>query len=234
MRFFLIYLVLLRTLAFGGDGTFTVTGTVSISRKKGAGRSDQSNVVVWLKQVGVSTESKAAASPPRRFEIRQTHKRFEPHILAVPAGSVVSFPNLDPFFHNVFSLFDGNRFDLGLYEAGASQSAKFDRPGISFIFCNIHPEMSAVVVVVDGPFAVSDSSGAFSISKVPPGRYRVNVWHERARSAPPQAPAPEVTITGDNTVVPAISLLDSGALVAPHKNKYGRDYLPPVPGPVYK
>ena len=76
---------------------------------------------------------------------------FTPHILVVPVGSVVRFPNADPFFHNVFSLFDGKRFDLGLYEAGSTKEVTFSREGLSYIFCNIHPEMSAVVISLSTP-----------------------------------------------------------------------------------
>jgi hypothetical protein len=88
------------------------------------------------------------ASPAQTPRLVQKNKSFEPHILVIPAGSMVEFPNHDPFFHNVFSLFEGKRFDLGLYEAGTSRMVRFDRPGISYIFCNIHPEMSAVIITL--------------------------------------------------------------------------------------
>jgi len=169
---------------------------------------------------------------PGRFKMVQHHKRFDPHVLAMPVGSVVDFPNLDPFFHNVFSMFDGKRFDLGLYEAGASHSATFDRPGISYIFCNIHPEMSAVVIAVDSLYyAVSNKAGQFSILNVPAGRYAISVWHERGKL---EGPGSEAMISSQNTSLPPIRLVDSGQLVAPHKNKYGKDYDSPVASPAYK
>ena len=97
--------------------------------------------------------------------------------------SAVEFPNLDPWFHNVFSLYKGERFDLGLYEAGSSRTVHFERAGVSFIFCNIHPEMSAYVLALGTPyFAVSDHRGNIRIADVPPGRYRIEVWFERAES----------------------------------------------------
>lgn len=216
--------------------TVTVTTAVSITRKDGAktAKIEQSGVVVWLRPVASEARGVPPGGTAGRFEIRQIHKRFEPHVLAVPVGSTISFPNLDPFFHNVFSLYDGNRFDLGLYEAGATHSAHFDRPGVCFLFCNIHPEMSAIVVVVDGPFGVSGADGRISIPSVPPGRYLVYAWHERARAAAPDTRPAEVTIGADNRSIPVIRLIDSGALIAPHKNKYGVDYTTAAPGIIYK
>src|SRR5207244_5963197 len=95
------------------------------------------------------------AQPPLaqpRAQLLQKKKSFSPHMVVIQVGSAVEFPNQDPFFHNVFSLFEGRRFDLGLYEAGATRSVVFNRPGISYIFCNIHPEMSAVVVTLKTPY----------------------------------------------------------------------------------
>ena len=162
--------------------------------------------MIWLKPetTGNALRDESAAAHPR-FKIVQQHKRFEPHVLAVPAGSVVDFPNLDPFFHNVFSMFDARRFDLGLYEAGASHSVTFDRPGVCYIFCNIHPEMSAVVVVTDSPYyAISDKAGKFSIANVPPGRYLMTVWHERGKPELTSDFPREVTISQENASLPAI------------------------------
>ena len=220
----------------------SVTGVVSVVRRgaaKSADKTDNADAVIWLKPVGETGRNplRDENSPARpRFKIVQQHKRFEPHVLAVPAGAVVDFPNLDPFFHNVFSMFDGKRFDLGLYEAGASHSATFDRPGVCYIFCNIHPEMSAVVVATDSPYyAVSNKSGKFSIANVPPGRYLVTVWHERGKLEGTGDFARQVTITQENAALPPIRLIDSGQLLAPHKNKYGRDYdTPKDPLSTYK
>src|SRR6266496_895518 len=120
-------------------------------------------------------------TPRRRFRLIQQRKRFEPHLLVVAVGSTVEFPNLDPFFHNVFSLFEGKRFDLGLYEAGSIRNVSFDRPGISYIFCNIHAEMSAVVIAVPTPYyAISSVKGEIVLANVPVGRYAMHVWYETA------------------------------------------------------
>jgi len=212
--------------------SITVTGTISVVRTPASSsKVDNADAVVWLKPL-----SGAASAAWRRFKILQQHKRFEPHVLAIPVGSVVDFPNLDPFFHNVFSMFDGKRFDLGLYEAGASHSVTFDHAGVVYIFCNIHPEMSAVVVVTDTPYyATSDHSGKFSIPDVPLGRYLVTVWHERGKLDGASDYPQEVTISPQNAMLPPIRLTDSGQLLAPHKNKYGHDYdHSPAPSPTYK
>src|SRR5215471_17676244 len=133
----------------------TVTGVVSVVRVgNGSSKLDNSNAVIWLRSAASANRrgSDWNSSPRPPYKILQEHKRFDPHVLVVPVGSVIDFPNLDPFFHNVFSMFNGKRFDLGLYEAGTSQSVTLDSPGICYIFCNIHPEMSAAVVVVDSPY----------------------------------------------------------------------------------
>src|SRR5208337_2948657 len=99
----------------------------------------------------------------------------------VPVGTQVEFPNRDPFFHNVFSLFEGKRFDLGLYEAGSSRDVVFDKPGISYIFCDIHAEMSAVIIALPTPYyAIADRKGELVIPHVPAGRYMVHIWYEAA------------------------------------------------------
>jgi hypothetical protein len=165
----------------------------------------------------------------------QHNKHFEPHLLAIPAGSAVEFPNLDPFFHNVFSMFDGNRFDLGLYESGKSHAVTFSRPGVSYIFCNIHPEMSAVAIVLDTPYyGVSNRGGDFSIPNVPAGTYMLSVWHERGK--PPHADdlPREVTVSAANPSLGMIHLMGSVQLSLPHKNKYGHAYEAPAPPVIYK
>jgi plastocyanin len=215
--------------------TVTVTGIVSVVRETaGAGKLDSNNAVVWLKAGSLNRNSVDRSSPRLHFRILQQHKHFDPHVLAVPVGSVIDFPNLDPFFHNVFSMFNGKRFDLGLYEAGGSHSVTFDAPGICYIFCNIHPEMSAAVVVIDSPyFATSNRAGQFSIPNVAPGNYLLNVWHERGKTESARDFPRPVTISAENASLGVIRLVDAGELLANHKNKYGRDYEIPA-NPIYK
>jgi hypothetical protein len=147
-------------------------------------------------------------------------------LLVVPVGSIVDFPNLDPWFHNVFSLYRGKRFDLGLYEAGAHKTIKFDRIGASYIFCNIHPEMAAVVLAVDSDlYGVSDKLGRIAISRIPQGKYLLCIWYENADSHDLDSLARTIEVEG-NENLPAISVLATEPTTAKHKNKYGRDYDP--------
>ena len=105
---------------------------------------------------------------------------FEPRVLAVPKGATVAFPNHDKVFHNVFSLSEASRFDLGLYRNGASRTASFETPGVVRVYCNIHPQMAAYVVVLDGSlYAQSGKDGVAAIAGVPAGRRALRVWEER-------------------------------------------------------
>ena len=223
--------------------TATVRGRVETISKAGKGKSRHGAVpgtVVWLTPITEAGNEAAAsalnysASPPavpvQNLRLVQKNKSFAPHILAVPAGSMVEFPNRDPFFHNVFSLFEGKRFDLGLYEAGTSRMVRFDRSGISYIFCNIHPEMNAVVITMATPlYAISNADGQLSLAGVPYGRYRLHVWSEGMgpENAPPLTR--EVTIAENASSLGVIRVPEVHEQHMAHKNKYGRDYDEPTP-----
>jgi plastocyanin len=193
-----------------------------------------SDVVVWLKPLERPGAEGAPAEPFRKkFQLVQKNKNFQPHLLVVPVGSMVDFPNRDPFFHNVFSLFDGKRFDLGLYEAGATNSVRFDRLGVSFLFCNIHPEMSAVVVAVDTPYyAVSDRTGNVTIPNVPDGKYEMHIWYERSLPEDLKALIRTVSVSAATKDLGIIRVPENPNFSPAHKNKYGQDYAPP-PAPGY-
>ncbi len=163
--------------------------------------------------------------PQGRYTLLQKNRMFTPHLQVIPVGSVVQFPNADPFYHNVFSLFDGKRFDLGLYEAGSSKSVTFPRVGVSYIFCNIHPEMSAVIITLSTPFnSIADSRDSFVLHGVPPGDYRLHLWIEGV----PQSFLDGLT----RTVHVSSHDLDLGPFRAPiaqsgtmqHMNKFGNPY----------
>jgi plastocyanin len=154
-------IVLAAAPAFGAE----LTGTVAV-----AGRPAQ-HAVVWL---DASTQ---AAAQAQRVVVDQRNLSFLPHVLAVQVGTVVDFPNNDKVFHNVFSFRDGKKFDLGMYPKGTAKRIVFDQPGLSRLFCNIHPNMAAYVMAVDTPyFAVSDDKGAFTVARVPPGTYTYHAW----------------------------------------------------------
>ncbi len=195
------------------------------------------STVVWLTPMPDSgTEiPKVQASPDSSFRLVQKNKSFEPHILVVPVGALVEFPNRDPFFHNVFSLFEGKRFDLGLYEAGTSRMVHFDRAGISYIFCNIHPEMSAVVITLRTPlYAISNAAGQISIPNVPFGRYMLHTWSEHGAPEASQTATREVTISESTQSLGVIRVPAANGQALAHKNKYGRNYDPPTPdNPAY-
>src|SRR5882724_10989717 len=155
--------------AVGGSVRLVDSRDANVRRK-----SDYSGVVVWLERVGTPP----GASKGRTVKIVQKQKRFVPHVVAVQVGSTVEFPNADPIFHNAFSNFAGQPFDVGLYPPGATQKVHFVRDGIVRGFCNIHPTMSAVIVVVRSPYiGISNKQGAFSCGGVEPGEYRVHVFH---------------------------------------------------------
>src|ERR1700722_14494282 len=197
-------------------------------KKSGSGKepADSSNVVIWLVPAD-PVSAPSAFRPPT--QISQINKSFDPHVLVIQVGTPVQFPNKDPFLHNVFSLFDGKRFDLGFYEAGSSKAVHFDRAGVSFLFCNIHPEMSGAVVAVDTPyFAVSDRKGRVSIANVPNGRYQLNAWYERSLPADLKSASRVVTISDASRSLEPFRVIENPNFTLEHKNKYGQDYVPPA------
>jgi plastocyanin len=144
------------------------------------------NVVVYVESTAaLEPAARAAATGPPRggtLAIRQDGIAFVPHVLPVLRGSTVDFPNSDPVFHNVFSLARAATFDLGRYPRGDARSVRFETAGIVKVFCHIHSDMSAVVLVLDNPFFVTpDADGRFRLDGLPPGEYKVTAWHERAR-----------------------------------------------------
>lgn len=184
------------------------------------------DVVVWLAPLQLDGRP-ASTGHPGPFRLVQKDKMFTPHLLVVPTGTSVDFPNQDPFFHNVFSLFNGKRFDLGLYESGTTRAVRFDRDGVSYIFCNIHPEMGAVVLALSTPYyAVSTADGSVVIHGVLPGSYRIHVWSEAAQSTSP-IDAERIMQVGATPVRLGEIILQGAAYpMEQHKNKFGEEYSP--------
>lgn len=118
------------------------------------------------------------AGPGSMPTMAQRDTAFTPSVLVVPVGSEISFPNEDPFFHNVFSYSGAARFDLGRYAQGTSKSVSFDEVGIVSVYCEVHEFMRSAIVVVENPYwAVVGESGSFELANVPAGEYTLVVWH---------------------------------------------------------
>jgi plastocyanin len=166
---------LLLVVSFWALGLSPVS--VDVSGVTRLGGKPVADAVVWLD----APEAPRRRSPAPAV-LDQRDVQFTPHVLAVQVGTRVRFPNGDRVFHNVFSFHDGEQFDLGLYPVGEVKDVPFHRPGLSRIFCNIHPQMAAYVMVVDTPyFAVSDDTGRFVIPEVPQGRYVYHAWRPGGR-----------------------------------------------------
>ena len=155
----------------------------------------------------------------RQFKMNQKNKTFVPHVLAIPVGSTIAFPNDDSIFHNVFSLSRPAPFDLGLYREGASKSVTFSSPGVHWVFCNIHPQMSSIILVVPTSYITeADAHGNYRL-ELPPGRYRVTAWSERADPA-----SVELNVSAGAMNASDILLDESKFVDTLHKNKFGQDY----------
>jgi plastocyanin len=196
--------------------------------RNGHALKDASYAVVWLTPIGGAVE-RPHQDPSQIPQLVQRDKAFHPSVVVIPVGGKVEFPNHDPFFHNVFSLFEGKRFDLGLYESGSTRVVQFDRPGISFIFCNIHAEMSAVVVALATPYyAVSDTRGDITVPNVLPGRYQLQVFHPSVAPDVLRAATREITVGPGDSSLGSFTLPETDVRLA-HKNKYGKEYDRPAP-----
>lgn len=213
-----LFAIVVCALAVTGLDAAVVNGKVMFLTKRGQ-NPVVNETLVWLDAVG---------RPPKRpgstFTMTTRSKAFLPHILAVPAGSTVTFPNEDPITHNLFSLTPGNTFDLGLYRKGAGKTHKFDAPGPVNVYCNIHPTMSAVVHVMTTPYyGFADAKGDYSFD-VPPGKYRVTAWNEQGGLA-----YSDLEVAANGTVTGATLLTIDGRSARPiqHKNKFGQAYKPP-------
>jgi plastocyanin len=161
-------------LGAAGGAARAATGTVKGTVTSGAPATPVANAVVMIE--GPS----APATGDLHVTMDQKGDAFVPHVIALPVGTTVDFPNGDPRLHNVFSTSPAKKFDLGMYGEGESRNVTFDAPGVVRVLCNVHPKMEAFVVVHANPYlAVTDAKGSYTITGVPPGSYEVRVWHER-------------------------------------------------------
>jgi plastocyanin len=191
----------------------TVRGRVDVVEKGGKKASDVADAVLWV-------EGPKVKPRPSSATVTMKGKAFEPRVAVVPVGGTVEFPNQDPIFHNVFSVSGENRFDLDLYKRPKSRAWTARYPGLVRVYCNIHPQMSAYVLVRDNPFWARPAAGGdFEIPDVPPGTWVLQAWHERTGEA-----SQAVTVPESGAVDVAITLDASKWKPARHKNKFGRDY----------
>lgn len=199
---------------------------------KEASRLGSSDVVVWLTPLQ-KTNLDTPPQKTQQYTLTQKNKQFTPHLLVVPVGSSVDFPNLDPFFHNVFSLFNGKRFDLGLYESHTHRTVQFDREGVSYIFCNIHPDMGAVVVSLSSPyFATSAADGNVVLRGVPAGKYRLNLWAENVPVDRLNELSRVIDVGPQSIQLGTVHLETSGDIMNHHQNMFGESYKP-IPKQTY-
>lgn len=198
----------------------TVTGKVSFVTKRGQ-KPVPAETVVWLEP----SQGKHVRRPAGTFTMSTRDKKLTPHVLTVPVGSTVQFPNDDPISHNLFSLAPGNSFDLGLYRKGAGKSQKFDTAGAVRVYCNVHPNMSAVVLVMPMQhYTFADAGGAYTFSDIEPGKYRLAAWNEQGGMRESVIEVlPDGTVRGDVAVAFDIRAYR----VAQHLNKEGKAYQPP-------
>lgn len=193
----------------------TVSGSVSFVSRRGQAPV-AAETVVWL------APATAAPRQPQRVQMVTRNKTLSPHVLTVPVGSTVQFPNEDPIIHNLFSLSASNPFDLGLYKKNSGKSHKFDKPGVVTVYCNVHPNMSAVIHVMDTPYySMTDASGSFSFANVPAGKYKLVAWNEKAGAQ--QAPL-EITATGEIKGSTKIILDARNYRATQHLNKKNQPY----------
>lgn len=139
---------------------------------------ERSRVVIYLEAATVAGQNDTDSPAP---QIQQLDRRFMPDLVVIPVGSTVFFPNMDPIFHNIYSLSKPKSFDLGNYDKGQTRKVTFPKPGIVDIYCHLHPNMQATVVVTPNRwFARPNRNGQYRIPDVPPGQYTLVAWHKAA------------------------------------------------------
>lgn len=198
----------------GGTGA-TVSGQVSILERPGETTEDLGDVVVFLEGATTTTARLAPTNTAMNLHGRQ----FDPRVRVVTPGSRVSFTNIDPFSHNVFSKMNGG-FDTGVYGRNKTKDNVFTEPGVYPLYCNVHPRMTAFVIALNTPYYTqAGNDGRFAIPDVPPGQYTLHVWHDRAAEVDQP-----VTVGAGGIASLRIQMDARGYHYVQHKNKYGQDY----------
>jgi plastocyanin len=195
----------------------SVRGNLTVQTKKVFGglkdADDRSGAVIYISGF-------QRAAPSRVVSLEQSGKQFQPRVLPVVIGQEVEFPNRDSIYHNVFSVSPLQSFDLGQHKADdPAPRQTFKNPGLIPVYCNIHPEMLAYIVVLENDaFAVTGKDGSFEIGNVPPGRLRIHAWMPAAKSV-----SQEIEVVSGKPVTVALTLQQTEK-IEPHKRKDGNDY----------
>jgi plastocyanin len=199
------------------QGTTSVRGQVAITERVGETTEDLGNVVVYLEPVVASARVRPLA--PTNTVITLRKREFSPHVSVVTEGSKVDFPNNDPFSHNVFSKLNGG-FDTGVYGRNKTRENVFGEAGVYPLYCNVHPRMSAFVIALKTPYYTqAGDDGRFLIEKVPPGQYKMHVWHDRTSEVVEDVSVPAYGVGNKRVQLDA-----RGYKYVQHKNKFGQDY----------
>ncbi len=216
----LAVLVALASVAHAGPAG-RVAGSVKITEADGR-PSVGSDAIVYVVGAPVAATPR---TPGPTIKIEQKGRKFVPDLVAVTAGDTVSFPNADPFLHNVFSQSGTRKFDLGSFKKGDSKDKEFPTPGVVDVYCNIHPEMAATILVLPNRFHTrTGSDGMFTLEGVPAGEWTLFAYTRRA-ARPVSA---KITVTAGADTKVEIGLQRGGE--PPHLNKYGENYRSEGPG----
>lgn len=199
------------------QGTTTVSGQVVILEQPGEVSEDLGNVVVYLEPASASARVRPPS--PTNTVIALQSRQFRPRVRVVVEGSKVEFPNQDPFSHNVFSKMNGG-FDTGVYGRGKMRDQMFREPGVYPLYCNVHPRMTAFVITLKTPlFTQAGADGRFILDSVPPGQYKLHVWHDRATES-----VRDLTVPASGVRSLRAELDARGYKYVQHKNKFGKVY----------
>ncbi len=209
--------IVLSLILISNASAHEVFGTVEVILKGDKKKPDLSTVFVYL-EPAVGNFKTPEDIIKRNYTMATKNKQFTPRSLAVPVGAGVQFPNFDSIFHNIFSVSAPNRFDLGLYKGGASKTQVFQQPGIVKVFCNVHPQMSATIVVAGTPFyTLADRQGNFTLGDIPIGSYQLRAYSDEGQ-------AMKNITAGDKEVQVKLTIDGRSFKKARHKNKFGKDY----------
>jgi plastocyanin len=193
-----------------------VSGQVSIIERPGEHTEDLGNTVIYLE---LPAGQRVKLSPTHEQMALQS-RQFAPHVRVVAQGSKIEFANQDPFSHNVFSKATQGPFDTDVFGRGKKKSTVVKETGIYPLYCNVHPRMTAFVIAVNSPyFAQAGGDGRFTIGNVPPGTYKLHVWHERAAEQTTMLTVPASGVGGLKYQLDARNYK-----YVQHKNKNGKDY----------